>query len=398
MLETVRRPSEARERPLSESSLLAISTGLKPLSRLQHPRDVIRQFTPNWFTVVMGTGVVALALDRLPATHDLLVPVPLGLWLVSVLLFATFCLVYGARWIFFFDGARRIFGHSTVSMFFGAIPMALATLLNGLLIFGPPYLGAETVRIALPLWWIDVVLAMICAVAIPYLMFTRQEHRIDQMTAVWLLPVVTAEVVAVSGGLLAPALVGESQQLAVIVTSFVLWGVSVPLALSILAILVLRMALHNLPPREMAASSWLSLGPLGTGALGLLVLGQAGGPILAAGGFPAAPEILWITGLIGALILWGYGAWWFLLSLAVTVRYLRAGVPFNLGWWGYIFPLGVYALATLRIGEVTELSGFAWLGAGLVGLLTLLWLVVSVRTLRGAYRGELFVSPCLAGA
>ena len=148
----------------------------------------------------------------------------------------------------------------------------------------------------------------------------------------------------------------------------------------------------------MAASSWLSLGPLGTGALGLLVLGQAGGPILAAGGFAGAPEILRITGLIGALILWGYGAWWFLLSLAVTVRYLRAGVPFNLGWWGYIFPLGVYALATLRIGEVTALSGFAWLGAGLVGLLTLLWLIVSVRTLRGAYRGELFVSPCLAGA
>ncbi|RZK98274.1 MAG: C4-dicarboxylate ABC transporter [Methylobacterium sp.] len=383
---------------MSESSLLAISTGLKPLSRLQHPRDVIRQFTPNWFTVVMGTGVVALTLDRLPATHALLAPVPLGLWLASVVLFATFCLVYGARWIFYFDGARRIFGHSTVSMFFGAIPMALATLLNGLLIFGPPYLGAETVRIALPLWWFDVALALICAVAIPYLMFTRQEHRIDQMTAVWLLPVVTAEVVAVSGGLLAPALSGESQQLAVIVTSFVLWGVSVPLALSILAILVLRMALHNLPPREMAASSWLSLGPLGTGALGLLVLGQAGGPILAAGGFAGAPEILRITGLIGALILWGYGAWWFLLSLAVTVRYLRAGVPFNLGWWGYIFPLGVYALATLRIGEVTALSGFAWLGAGLVGLLTLLWLIVSVRTLRGAYRGELFVSPCLAGA
>ncbi|GEO99266.1 TDT family transporter [Methylobacterium haplocladii] len=383
---------------MSESSLLAISTGLKPLSRLQHPRDVIRQFTPNWFTVVMGTGVVALALDRLPATHSLLAPVPLGLWLASVVLFAAFCLLYGARWIFFFDGARRIFGHSTVSMFFGAIPMALATLLNGLLIFGAPYLGAETIRIALPLWWFDVALALICAVAIPYLMFTRQEHRIDQMTAVWLLPVVTAEVVAVSGGLLAPALSGESQQLAVIVTSFVLWGVSVPLALSILAILVLRMALHNLPPREMAASSWLSLGPLGTGALGLLVLGQAGGPILAAAGFAGAPEILRIAGLIGALILWGYGAWWFLLSLAVTVRYLRAGVPFNLGWWGYIFPLGVYALATLRIGDVTELSGFAWLGAGLVGLLTLLWLVVSVRTLRGAYRGELFVSPCLAGA
>ncbi|MCE4224982.1 TDT family transporter [Methylobacterium sp. C25] len=382
---------------MSDPNLLDISTGLKPLSRLQHPRDVIRQFTPNWFTVVMGTGVVALALDRLPATHALLASVSFGLWLAAGAIFLACCLLYAARWIFFFEGASRIFGHSTVSMFFGAIPMALATLLNGLLIFGPTHLGLAPAALVLPLWWLDVALAMICAVAIPYLMFTRQEHRIDQMTAVWLLPVVAAEVVAVTGGLLAPALSEPGQQLAVIVTSFVLWGVSVPLALSILAILVLRMALHNLPPREMAASSWLSLGPLGTGALGLLVLGQAGGNVLAGQGFPGAPETLRLVGLIGALILWGYGAWWFLLSLAVTTRYLRSGVPFNLGWWGYIFPLGVYCLATLRIGDVTGIVGFSWLGAALVAMLSLIWLVVAVRTVWGAYKGELFVAPCLAG-
>lgn len=383
---------------MSDSSLLAISTGLKPLSRLQHPRDVIRQFTPNWFTVVMGTGVVALALDRLPATHAVLAPVSYGLWLAAGAIFTACCVLYAARWIFFFEGASRIFGHSTVSMFFGAIPMALATLLNGLMIFGPTHLDLAPAGIVLPLWWFDVGLAVICAVAIPYLMFTRQEHRIDQMTAVWLLPVVAAEVVAVTGGLLAPALADPGQQLAVVVTSFVLWGVSVPLALSILAILVLRMALHNLPPREMAASSWLSLGPLGTGALGLLVLGQSGGDILAGHGFQGAPATLRLVGLIGALILWGYGAWWLLLSLAVTVRYVRAGVPFNLGWWGYIFPLGVYCLATLRLGETTGTTGFAWLGALLVVVLCMIWVVVTLLTLRGAYRGELFVAPCLSEA
>lgn len=359
---------------------------------------MIRQFTPNWFTVVMGTGVVALALDRLPATHTVLAPVSYGLWLAAGAIFAACCVLYAARWIFFFEGASRIFGHSTVSMFFGAIPMALATLLNGLMIFGPTHLDLAPAGIVLPLWWLDVAFAVICAVAIPYLMFTRQEHRIDQMTAVWLLPVVAAEVVAVTGGLLAPALADPGQQLAVIVTSFVLWGVSVPLALSILAILVLRMALHNLPPREMAASSWLSLGPLGTGALGLLVLGQSGGDILAGHGFPGALDTLRLVGLIGALILWGYGAWWLLLSLAVTVRYVRAGVPFNLGWWGYIFPLGVYCLATLRLGETTGTTGFAWLGALLVVVLCMIWVVVALLTLRGAYRGELFVAPCLSEA
>jgi hypothetical protein len=30
-------------------------------------------------------------------------------------------------------------------------------------------------------------------------------------------------------------------------------------------------------------------------------------------------------------------------------------------------------------------------------LLALMWLIVGTRTVQGAYRGELFVSPCIAG-
>ena len=42
------------------------TAGFKPFSHLQHPREVIRQFTPNWFAATMGTGVLALALAQLP--------------------------------------------------------------------------------------------------------------------------------------------------------------------------------------------------------------------------------------------------------------------------------------------------------------------------------------------
>jgi len=30
-------------------------------------------------------------------------------------------------------------------------------------------------------------------------------------------------------------------------------------------------------------------------------------------------------------------------------------------------------------------------------MLVLMWLIVGTRTVKGAYRGELFVSPCIAG-
>lgn len=371
--------------------------GLKPLSQLQHPREVIRQFTPNWFAATMGTGVLALALANLPVAIPGLHAVAEGLWLFNILLFTLFTVAYAARWILFFDEARRIFGHSTVSMFFGTIPMGLATIINGFLLFGLPRWGEGVIQLAEVLWWIDVAMSLACGVLIPYMMFTRQEHSIDQMTAVWLLPVVAAEVAAASGGLLAPHLTDAHSQLVVLTTSYVLWAFSLPVAFSILTILLLRMALHKLPHENMAASSWLALGPIGTGALGMLLMGAEAPAIFAANGLPGIGEIASGIGLVAGITLWGFGLWWMLMALLITVRYLRDGIPFNLGWWGFTFPLGVYSLATLKLASTLNLGFFSVVGCVLVTLLAVMWLIVGKRTVQGAWRGELFVSPCIAG-
>ncbi|MDT6921157.1 TDT family transporter [Pseudomonas atacamensis] len=375
----------------------SVTPGYKPFSQLQHPREVIRQFTPNWFAATMGTGVLALALAQLPLAIPGLRAVAEGLWLFNILLFSLFTAAYAARWILFFDEARRIFGHSTVSMFFGTIPMGLATIINGFLLFGLPRWGDGVIQLVEVLWWIDVAMSLACGVLIPYMMFTRQEHSIDQMTAVWLLPVVAAEVAAASGGLLAPHLTDAHGQLIVLTTSYVLWAFSLPVAFSILTILLLRMALHKLPHENMAASSWLALGPIGTGALGMLLLGGEAPAIFAANGLPGVGEIASGLGLVAGITLWGFGLWWMLMALLITVRYLRDGIPFNLGWWGFTFPLGVYSLATLKLASVLNLTFFSVFGTALVILLAAMWLIVGKRTVQGAWRGELFVSPCIAG-
>ncbi|HGM5580187.1 TPA: TDT family transporter [Pseudomonas putida] len=367
---------------------------LRPFHQLARPMEVIRQFTPNWFAATMGTGVLALALRQLeiPALHG----AAEGLWWLTIGLFIVFCILYGARWLLFFDEARRIFAHSTVSMFFGTIPMGLATILNGGLVFGLARWGDAVLPWIEALWWLDVAMALLCGVAIPYLMFTRQEHSIDQMTAVWLLPVVAAEVAAASGGLLAPHLADVHAQFLVVVTSYVLWAVSLPVAFSILTILMLRMALHKLPPANMAASSWLALGPIGTGALGMLLLGGDAPAVFAANGLGNLGEVARGLGLVAGMVLWGAGLWWLLTAVLITLRYMRQGMPFNLGWWGFTFPLGVYSLATLKLAAWLGLGFFTVFGQVLVVMLALLWLVVASRTVKGAWRGELFVSPCIA--
>jgi len=375
----------------------SVKAGHWPLSHLPHPLEAIRQFTPNWFAATMGTGVLALALAQWPAEVRGLHQVAEGFWWLTIALFLLFTAMYTARWVLFFDEARRIFGHSTVSMFFGTIPMGLATIINGLLLFGIPRWGDGVVALAQVLWWLDVAMSLACGVLIPYMMFTRQEHSIDQMTAVWLLPVVAAEVAAASGGLLAPHLQDAHGQLVMLSTSYVLWAFSLPVAFSILTILLLRMALHKLPHESMAASSWLALGPIGTGALGMLVLGGDAPAIFAANGLSGVGEIAAGLGLVAGLTLWGFGLWWMLMAVLVTRRYLREGIPFNLGWWGFTFPLGVYSLATLKLGSTLHLGFFSVFGAVLVAALAVMWLIVAKRTVQGAYKGELFVSPCIAG-
>ena len=328
--------------------------------------EIIRQFTPNWFAATMGTGILAIALAQLP---DAFSSLGKALWLFNIALFTLFSALYAARWILFFHEAKRIFGHSVVSMFFGCIPMGLATIINGFLIFGLPSMGSIAIEVATVLWWIDVGMAALCGIAIPYLMFTRQSHAIDQMTAVWLLPMVAAEVAAVSGGLLAPHLADAHTQLLVLVWSYVLWALSVPIAMSVLVVLILRLAIHKLPHVSMAASSWLALGPIGTGALGLMTLGQAAPAIFAANDLGQYSSAAAGIGLIGGLLMWGYGLWWFAMAVLITGRYARDGLPFNLGWWGYTFPLGVFAVASLKLASLLPITAIYVFGLILVALL-----------------------------
>ena len=350
-------------------------------------REVIRQFTPNWFTVTMGTGILALALNQVPLSTPSLRGLAEGLWFINIGLFLIFTTLYVARWLIFPSEARRIFDHSVMSMFFGAVPMGLATIINGFLSFGVARWGGTAIAIAQALWWMDAAMAVVCGVGVPFLMFTRQDHSMEKMTAVWLLPIVAAEVTAASAGLLVPYLADPRAGLQMLVLGYALWAASVPLAMGILVILMLRLITHKLPHKDMAASSWLALGPIGTGALGLLLLGAAAPRAFTAAGIPGIGEVGAGIGVIGGAVFWGYGIWWIGMAILMTARYVSEGMPFNLGWWAFTFPLGVYSIASLALARQTDLPFLTAIGAALVACLAVVWAVVTARTLHGVCIG-----------
>ena len=367
----------------------------KPFTQLGQRHNIIRQFTPNWFTVSMGTGVVALIVSEFPMLKALTWQLGTGLWYFNILLFVLFSVLYGLRWAFYPHEAKQIFQHPSMSLFLGTIPMALATILNGFLKYGQPIYGDTAVQIAQTLWYADVVLALLVAWAVPFAMYRHQEHALQQMTAVWLLPIVACEVAASSGGLLLGHLPADTHAVAILLGSYLLWGVSVLPAFAILTILMLRLVLHKLPEKEWAISSWLALGPIGTAALALLVLGHQAPTLMASLGLAQLGQFFQQTGILASLILLGFGLWWLGIAVLTTLHHAKQDLPFNLGWWGLTFPLGVYTLAILTLAQQLNLAFLYAVGYAFAAILMLLWSLVATKTAHGFYQGHLFFSPCL---
>lgn len=60
-----------------------------------------------------------------------------------------------------------------------------------------------------------------------------------------------------------------------------------------------------------------------------------------------------------ALIMWGFGIVWLFFALASIGR---SKFPFNMGWWGFTFPLGVFAISTSTLGKETPSTFLSVLG------------------------------------
>ena len=215
------------------------------------------------------------------------------------------------------------------------------------------------------------------------------------MTAAWLLPIVATIVAAASGGIVASVLPAQ-RALITIITSYILWGCGVPLAMFTMVIYFQRLTVYKLPPSEVIVSVFLPLGPLGQGAFGIMTLGQQALRISKQTPFiPEASmsgEIFYAMGVLAALVMWGFGLVWLFFALASITR---NKFPFNLGWWGFTFPLGVFATATTTLAKELPSGFFKVLGTIFSSVVVLLWMIVSVGTAHQAFRGHLIFAPCI---
>ncbi|KAF5123778.1 Sulfite efflux pump SSU1 [Metarhizium anisopliae] len=348
----------------------------------------------------MGTGIVSILLHNLPYNGQWLQFISYIFFGLNILLFVAFSCISLVRYIAYPGIWRAMISHPGQSLFLGCFPMGFATIIN-MMIFSCAQWGDWLVYLAWAFWWIDVLLSMATAITMPFIVMHRHKPGLNNTTAALLLPIVPTVVAAATGGIVAEALPNHHHAFTTLIASYILWGIGECLSACVLALYFHRLTIHSLPPKEVIVSVFLPVGPLGQGGFGIQQLGKVAVKLL-----PVTPafktvgvdvargaEILYVLGVFLGMVLWGFALVWVcfaLISLA-TIR----DFPFNMGWWGFTFPLGVWATCTSMLAINLD-SEFFKVATTIISLsVLLLWMMVASRTLRLAVRGDLFFAPCL---
>ena len=369
------------------------ATPTKPTSRfllgdLERPSDALRHLGPNWFTSVMGTGIVANAAALLPVHIRALHQFAIGVWMFAATMLIGLAGATIAHWVRYPANAREHHNDPVMAPFYGAPPMAMLTVGAGTLLLGKSIIGLPAaVTVDEILWTLGTLTGLASTIAIPYLMFTRFELRAEDTLATWLMPIVPPMVSAATGAALIAHLPAGQDRLALLLACYAMFGISLLASLIVITLLWGRLAYHGVGPARTVPTLWIVLGPLGQSITATGLLAHAASTVIPK---PYSTAMQALAVLYGIPV-WGFAILWLILAAAITLRTARRHLAFSLTWWSFTFPVGTLVTGTSELAIHTHASFLTAASVGLYALLIGAWLIVASRTAHGTVRGRLLL-------
>jgi C4-dicarboxylate transporter/malic acid transport protein len=350
---------------------------------------VFSNLTPNWYASIMGTGIVAVTAVSLPWQPRGLHTGALVVWAIAAFLLVALTAAVGVRWVRDHDAARRDLRNPVMAQFYGAPPMALLTVGAGTILLGRDVLG---LRVAVDLDWVlwfgGTVTGLAAAAVVPYFMFTRHVIRADSAFGGWLMPVVPPMVSASTGALLVPyAPVGQAR-LALLMSSYAMFGLSLLASIVVITLIWYRLAVYKTGDAAMVPTLWIVLGPLGQSIAAANLLGGVAHEALPT----PYSTALQAFGVVYGVPVWGFALLWGAIAGAITIRTAREHLPFSLTWWSFTFPVGTCVLGTSELALHTGSDLFRVAAVLFYFGLVAAWVTVALRTARGSLRGTLLLA------
>ena len=331
------------------------------VSRGEPAPALLENLSPAYFGMVMATGIVSLA------AHQSGMPV-LAMVLFAVNI-AAYVILWGLTVLRLIRFPRR-FSHDLVDHL--RAPGFFT------MVAGSSVLGSQCVILldndlaGFALWGVAVMLWVVLTYTVFTAFMVKEEKpSLDKgINGAWLLAVVATQSIAVLAALLS-AHIGQPYRLDLNFFALSMWLWGGMLYIWMISLIFYRYTFFSLTPGDLSPPYWINMGAMAISTLAgsRLIVNTADAPFL----HSTLPFLKGFT-----IFYWATGTWWIPMLLILGVwRHVYKRFPFRYDplYWGAVFPLGMYAVATRQMIEAMEFEFLSYLPTVFVYVALAAWTV-----------------------
>lgn len=300
----------------------------------------IRDLFPAYFALVMATGIVSIACHLLKMDF------------LAFPLFTLNQLFYIVLWLL---TLARIFRHPSrllSDLSNHRLGTGFLTIVAGTNVLGSQYVILKSNQTtALVLWTLGLALWLFLIYALFTVMTVKEEKPPLEsgINGAWMLFVVSTQSIVVLGMLLVSRFAPWEEMFTYAMLSLYLLGCM--FYILIISLILYRFMFFKIAPDEMTPPYWINMGAVAITTL-------AGANLLLKGTAPFLSDLSpFIKGF--TVFFWASGTWWIPLLFLLGVWrhiYKRYPLTYHPAYWGLVFPMGMYTVATFRLAQVMKLD------------------------------------------
>lgn len=331
--------------------------------------SAIASLAPGYFALVMGTGIVSIGLrdaDLVLAARVLLI--------IAAVAYCVLAVMFAARAVRHRDMLRRDARNPEVAFSFFTTVAGTNVLAVGLRAEGFVNVASALIAIAGAMW---IVLGYV----LPWQVLMMRDGRpiLARTNGTWFIWAVASQSLALAlSGIDAPsdgiaALIG--------IATVMSWSVGSILYAGIAVLVILRVVHFGVTPQQFEPTYWVSMG-----AMAIAVV--AGARIV---DMDSVPMVDATRAFIGgtAAIFWCFAAWLVPMLVGAGVwRHVVHRVPlaYTPSMWSMVFPLGMFAVASMFLGRVEKLPVIEAFGSAFLAVAALVWALVMIGLVKALVR------------
>ncbi len=314
------------------------------------PQNRLQNMPVTFFAMVMGLAGLTVAWEKAGQIHAVNSAIAATLLVQSLTVFGLLLVLYIAKGWYFRDAMRQEWVNPVRMNLVPAISISL-------LLFAVAFLPLS-LPISRVLWIVGASMHLLISLHVINSWLHQQHFEIHHMNPAWFIPAV--------GNVIVPL---AAVPLGYIEIAWFFFSTGMMLWLVLLVIVFNRIIFHQPLPEKLLPTLFILIAPPAVGFLSYTSL----------------------TGSVDtfALVLYNFALFLTLLLFSQFPRFVR--LPFFMSWWAYSFPLAAMSIASMELGRISSNAFFAQVGLVLLLLLSVLVLMLFIKTLRAAQSGTICV-------